>query len=153
MHPTGMHSCYHLQTKFAKVMFLHVSVCPQGWGWYPSMPCRSSGPHPGGRLRGLACVGSPGPHPAGGSPGPHLGPTPEGMHIPPGNQRKEPPGPETGTTPPPLGDMGNKQAVCIPLECILVYHEFSRGDVDPQMSSFSCRFLLCKIFAKKMHKN
>ena len=30
MHPTGMHSCYHLQTKFAKVMFLHMCVCPQG---------------------------------------------------------------------------------------------------------------------------
>ena len=26
MHPTGMQSCYHLQTKFAKVMFLHLSV-------------------------------------------------------------------------------------------------------------------------------
>ena len=32
-------SHYHLQTKFAKVMFLHMSVCPQ-WGWHPSMPCR-----------------------------------------------------------------------------------------------------------------
>ena len=32
MHPTGMLSCfnYHPQTKFAKVMFLQVSVCPQG---------------------------------------------------------------------------------------------------------------------------
>ena len=40
MHPTGMHSCFHWihrqkyyycsQTKFAKVMFLQVSVCPQG---------------------------------------------------------------------------------------------------------------------------
>ena len=28
------------------------------------MPCRSPGPHPGGRLRGLA-GGSPGPHPGG----------------------------------------------------------------------------------------
>ena len=25
-HPTGMHCCYRPQTKFAKVMFLHVSV-------------------------------------------------------------------------------------------------------------------------------
>ena len=32
MHPTRMQSCYHLQTKFAKVMFLQVSVCPQGEG-------------------------------------------------------------------------------------------------------------------------
>ena len=59
---------YYLpQTMFGKVMFLHVSVCPQG-GWYPSMPCRS----PGRR-------GSPGPHPGevsrptpGVSPGSHL---------------------------------------------------------------------------------
>ena len=29
-HHTGMHSCYHPQTKFAKVMFLQVSVCPHG---------------------------------------------------------------------------------------------------------------------------
>ena len=35
-------------------------------GWYPSMHCRSPGPHPGGKLRGLAWGG-------GGSPGPHLG--------------------------------------------------------------------------------
>ena len=57
-------SCYRTQMKFAKVMLLHVSVCLQG-GWYPSMPCRSPGPHQGGRgdlqahtqggrLRGLA---------------------------------------------------------------------------------------------------
>ena len=67
--------------------------------WYPSMPCRSPGPHPGGKLRGLAwggfsrqtprgeveesgLGGSPGPHP-GGKSGPHLGggicrPTPRG---------------------------------------------------------------------------
>ena len=100
-------------------MFLHVSVCPQdgggggipaclaagllggeGWWypsmpcrWYPSMPCRSPGgspgPHPRGKLRGLASGGSLGPHPweeveVSGqgevsrptpreSPGPHLG--------------------------------------------------------------------------------
>ena len=33
-------------------------------GWYPSMHCRFPGPHPGGKLRGLAW-GSPGPHPGG----------------------------------------------------------------------------------------
>ena len=94
---------YRPQTKFAKVMFLHVSVILSR-GWYPSMPCSSPGPHPaggevegsgwgspgphpGGRLRGLARGvsrptprGSPGPHPGGppgqhpgGSPGPHPG--------------------------------------------------------------------------------
>ena len=26
IHPTGMHSCYHPQTKFSKIMFLHLSV-------------------------------------------------------------------------------------------------------------------------------
>ena len=58
-----------------------LSFCPRGAGWYPSMPCRSTDPHPGGRLRGLAWGGSPGPHPGGeaggsslgGSPGPHPG--------------------------------------------------------------------------------
>ena len=35
----GYWDIYHPQMKFAKFMFLHVSVCPQG-GWYPSMPCR-----------------------------------------------------------------------------------------------------------------
>ena len=63
-------------------------------GWYPSMPCRSPGLHPGGevegsgqgagvsrptpsgKLRGLARGrGSPGPHPEG-SPGPHPGESP-----------------------------------------------------------------------------
>ena len=29
-HSTGILSCYRLQTKFVKVMFLQVSVCPQG---------------------------------------------------------------------------------------------------------------------------
>ena len=55
------------QTKFAKVMFLHVSVCPQGAG----IPACIAGfcpggvprPIPGGKLRGLAWGGSPGPHP------------------------------------------------------------------------------------------
>ena len=26
-------------------------------GWYPSIPCRSPGPHPGGKMRGLAWGG------------------------------------------------------------------------------------------------
>ena len=30
MNPIGKYSCYRLQTKFVKVMFLQVSVCPQG---------------------------------------------------------------------------------------------------------------------------
>ena len=31
-----------------------LSVILFGGEWYPSMPCRSPGPHPGGKLRGLA---------------------------------------------------------------------------------------------------
>ena len=47
-------------------MFLHVSVIlftggvvsqhalqQVSWGWYPSMPCRFPGPHPGGSLGGF----------------------------------------------------------------------------------------------------
>ena len=58
-----------------------------GGGWYPSMPCKFPGPHPWGKLRGLAGVGGlqaqtwgglqvhtwvvSWPTPGGGSPGPH----------------------------------------------------------------------------------
>ena len=55
---------YRPQTKFAKVMFLHVSVIlPTGGGCYPSMPCRFPGPHPWEKLRGMWPGGSPGPQP------------------------------------------------------------------------------------------
>ena len=91
--------CYRPQTTFAKVMFLHVPVCPQGWGvgdgvvmvsqhalqvisQHALQVSRGSpGPHPEGRLRGLA-GGSPGPHLGVMSPGPHprgvSRPTPRG---------------------------------------------------------------------------
>ena len=50
-----------------------LSFCPKVGGyrsmhcrWYPSMPWRFPGPHPGGgKLRGLAKGDSPGPHPKG----------------------------------------------------------------------------------------
>ena len=58
---------YHPQMKFAKVMFLHMSVCPQmgsgipvclaglgRGGVCPSIPCRFPGPHLEGSMRGLA---------------------------------------------------------------------------------------------------
>ena len=62
--------CYRPQTKFAKVMFLHMSVCPQG----------GLQAHTRGRLRGRGW-GSPGAHRGslhshpgkGGSLGPHPG--------------------------------------------------------------------------------
>ena len=43
-------------------MFLHVSVILFTGGWYPSMPCRSRGPHSGGEVEGSGRGGSPGPH-------------------------------------------------------------------------------------------
>ena len=48
---------YRPQTKFAKVMFLHVTVILSTGG--------SPGPYTGGRLRGLTGGGSPGPYPGG----------------------------------------------------------------------------------------
>ena len=67
---------YSPQRSWCKVMFLHVSVIQGGGGlvvsqhalhvvsqhalqqvlgvWYPSMHCRFLGPHPRGKLRGLA---------------------------------------------------------------------------------------------------
>ena len=65
-------SFYYPQTKFAKVMFLHMSVCPRG----VCIPACLAGfrPTPKGSLRGLAGGGvSPGPHLGRGSPGPHPG--------------------------------------------------------------------------------
>ena len=63
---------YRPQTKFTKVTFLHVCVCPRGGGGgYPSMPCsrcpcRFPGPHPGeGEIEGSDQGGSPGQHPGG----------------------------------------------------------------------------------------
>ena len=48
------------------------SFCSQWGGWYPSMHCRSPGPHPGGSW-GVWPGGSPGPHPGGGYPSMHRG--------------------------------------------------------------------------------
>ena len=58
-----------------------IPACLAAGGWYPSIPCRFPGPHPGGKLRGLAWGGVSRPTPEGGvsrptwgrSPGPHLG--------------------------------------------------------------------------------
>ena len=64
---------YRPQTLFAKVMFLQVSVCPQGglqahiWGGRLGVwrgEGGSPGPHPGGGW-GVWPGGSPGPHPVG----------------------------------------------------------------------------------------
>ena len=102
---THVYNIYHPKTKFAKVVFLHVSVCPQWGGGIPArlaglqahtrggerlrgLARGSPGPHPGRRLRGLAGGGrSPCPHPGGGEvegsgQGGFSSPTPRGVCIP-----------------------------------------------------------------------
>ena len=82
---------YRPQTKFAKVMFLHVSVCPQGGVPGQEPPCQvcpRAGTPP-----------LPGTPPWAGTP-PHRY-TPQEQCM--------------------LEDTGNKRAVRILLECILVY--------------------------------
>ena len=149
---------YRPQTKFAKVMSLHVSVIlstgegvvsqdglqvsrltPRGvlrglasgrvsrltpWGEVEGSGREGSpGPHPGGRLRGLAW-GSPGPHPggkfrglAGGSPDPHPGEKLRGLA---GGS----PGPHPGGRIPACTEPDTPQqmptAAGSTLECILV---------------------------------
>ena len=124
---------YRPQTKFAKVMFLHVSVCPQG-----GVP----GQVPGGTRYTPLGPGTPQQVPPWDQvpPGRYtpLGPgTPPWDQVHPSGTRYTPPGPGTppisgahGQVPPQdqvhppeqcmLGDTGNKRAVRILLECILV---------------------------------
>ena len=63
MHSTGMLSYYRLQTKFAKVMFLHLSVSHSVHGVVVSRP------RPGGRGWGSAQGQCPGPGLGGCLPG------------------------------------------------------------------------------------
>ena len=88
--------CYHPQTKFAKVMFSQVSVCPRG----VSAPLHA-GIHPPGQT-------TPGQTPPGQT-------TPMGRH---------PPGKTHPPLHSACWDTGNKQVVRIPLECILVFFSF-----------------------------
>ena len=116
--------CYRPQTKFAKVMFLHMSVSHSvhRGRWYPTMPCSRS---PGGvslhalqvsrstskgELEGSGLGGSPGPHPGGiwgVWPGGSLGPHPGGI-------------PACTEADPPTSWQWLQWVVCILLECILV---------------------------------
>ena len=84
---------YRPQTKFAKVMFSQVSVCPQGGylGRYPPPPPRAGTPP--GQV-----------HPQAGTPPP--GQVPPGRYTPSHSA---------------CWDTVNKWAVRIPLECILLY--------------------------------
>ena len=58
-----MKDCYRPQTKFAKVMFLHVTVCPQGGGsTWAGTPLAGTPPwqvHPPGRYTPSGQVPSP----------------------------------------------------------------------------------------------
>ena len=65
-------SFYRPQTKFAKVMFLHLSVSHSvhGGGVVSQHALQVSRPTPRGEVEGYGLGGSPGPH-QGGSPGPH----------------------------------------------------------------------------------
>ena len=144
---------YRPQKKFAKVMFLHLSVIlfmavshPRGGlllreGRDRGSPNRGSptqggppGPHKGG-LQAHTWGGSPGPHPGGcpgatpgGSPGPHPGVSP-GPHL--GGLQAHTwgrfPGPHPGGYPSmhwgrPPSRWLLLRAVCILLECILVFN-------------------------------
>ena len=125
MHPTGMHACmyvhviqskfhYHLQMKFAKVMFLHVFVCTQGVSRpWPRGEVEGSGGQVfkaqtqgggWGSGQGRGCLG---PDP-GGCWGVWLG----------GVSRPRP-----GAEPPPSRQL-LLWMVCILLECILVTNVF-----------------------------
>ena len=82
--------CYRPQTKFAKVMFLHLSVILFTGGVSASVHA--------------------GIHPPEQTPTPHWEQTPPSKHTPPWEQ----------TPPCMLGDTGNKRAVRILVECVLV---------------------------------
>ena len=100
---------YRPQRSWGKVMFLQASVILSTGG----VPDQVHPPGPGTPLDQV--------HP----PGPDTPPPPDQVHPPPPHwDQVHPPGP--GTHPPPvqsmLGDTVNAQAVCILLECNLVYY-------------------------------
>ena len=116
---------YDPQTKFAKVMFLHVFVCPQGGegvpeqvppGRYTSWAATPPGQvqPPAGTPPWAGTPPRPGTPPAGTPPGqllPQAG-TPPGRYTPLGRYT-----PQEQCM---LGNTGNKRAVRILLECILI---------------------------------
>ena len=114
MHPTGMHSCYRPQQSWGKVIF--------------SVACVKNSVH-GEGVCPISCWDTPPPqtrgeHPPGADT--PLGPeadTPPGADLPPEQtpyRNRHPPGAHTSPPQCMLGDTGNKQAVCILLECNLV---------------------------------
>ena len=126
---------YCPQTKFAKVMFLQVSVCPQGASTWVGTPGTRYSP-PGTRYPPRDQVHPPGP---GNLPGPD---TPRDQVHPPG---QVPPGPGTPPKQCMLGDTGNKWAVRILLECILGSREicliilFLTGNQFPAFAKYSVK--------------
>ena len=133
MHPTGMHSCfgnfYHLQTKFVKVMFLHLLFCPQGG--------EVSRPRPRGDVQAQAWGGLC----PGGCPGQDLGVSAQGRCPGPGPGCVEAHGGcvsqhAVRQTPPSRQLL--LQMVRILLECILVLTSFN---YHPQMKFAKIMFL------------
>ena len=137
-YPTIMHSCFSVKfyrppTKFAKVMFSQVSVCPQG-GVYPSMywaggvsqHALGRGVFPGGLSLGVVCLG-----------GVYRG----GIWGTPQTRGRHPPQ--------ILRDTVNKRAVRIPLEFILVKWTFNC--LLANVSSFSG--LMCSVVASPSDKH
>ena len=135
----GMPHFYRPQTKFAKVMFSQVFVCP--WGGMHVMPSRHACPlgthaprhtHPQGMHAPLACMSPRHAHPLG-----HAHP-PRHAHL-------------LGTytprarMPPPRWiprDVLNERAVCILLECILVARLFISIFVVPPLRKNLSKFVL-----------
>ena len=106
-HPTGMHSCYRLQTKFAKVMFLHLSVILFRGGCLPQCMLGYTPPEQ----------------------------TPQGSRHPPMQCM--------------LGDTGNKRAVRILLECVLVFtHKITCGALEIYLGE---NWILCSVVIVAEH--
>ena len=129
---------HHPQTKFAKVMFLQVSVCPQR-GAIPAQVHPLLAGTPQARTTPLdrysPQAGTPPGqvhphwqvHPQAGTLPPPDSYTPGQVHPPPG--RYTPPG-RYPTSHSACWDTVNKQAVRIPRECILVVFEFEKRKIS-----------------------
>ena len=79
VHRGGVVSQHALQQVSGGLVVSQHALQQVSRGWYPSMPCRFPGPHPGGKFRGIwpgLGGGSPGPHPRGKLRGIWLGESP-----------------------------------------------------------------------------
>ena len=118
-----LQNSYCPQTRFAKVMFSQVCICPLGEGGVCPIACRVIHTPPGPEADTPRARSTPPRQtPPGPEAPPRQTPLPLGRHplwadTPPGQT------PPSRKLPPPSSacfDTVTKQAVCIPLECILV---------------------------------